>query len=76
MSSLHFYQTQPASLEIGEIVLTGGGAHLSGLATVLQRLTGVRVRVGDPLVGVTVGKKLRGEPSPALAVPIGLGMGT
>ena len=32
------------------------------------------VRVGDPLAGVSVGKRLKGEPSPAFAVPIGLGM--
>ena len=35
---------------------------------------GVPVRVGDPLAGVSVGKRLKGEPSPAFAVPIGLGM--
>jgi hypothetical protein len=33
------------------------------------------VRVGDPLVGVSVGKKVKGEaPAVSLAVPIGLGM--
>jgi hypothetical protein len=35
----------------------------------------VPVRVGDPLAGVSVGKRLKGaEPGPAFAVPIGLGM--
>jgi hypothetical protein len=33
------------------------------------------VRVGDPLAGVLVGKKVKGEPGPGVAVPIGLGMG-
>ena len=33
------------------------------------------VRVGDPRVGVTVGKKAQGAANPALAVPIGLGHG-
>jgi hypothetical protein len=36
---------------------------------------GVPVRIGDPLVGVSVGKKVKGgAPDPSLAVPIGLGM--
>jgi type IV pilus assembly protein PilM len=75
VSSLQFYQGQPDSLGIRELVLAGGTAQLSGLATELQTLVGVPVRVGDPLAGVSVGKKLRGaEPSPAFAVPIGLGM--
>jgi type IV pilus assembly protein PilM len=75
VSSLQFYQNQPGSLGIGEIVLTGGTAHLGGLAAELQRLIGVRVRVGDPLVRVTVGKKLK-EPEQlgSLAVAIGLGI--
>ena len=30
VSSLQFYQSQPGSLGIGEIVLTGGTAHLPG----------------------------------------------
>jgi type IV pilus assembly protein PilM len=75
VSSLQFYQGQPDSLGIREIVLAGGTARLAGLASELQRLVGVPVRVGDPLVGVAVGKKLRGDaPSPSHAVPIGLGM--
>ena len=75
VSSLQFYQGQPDSLGIREVVLAGGTARLAGLAAELQRLVGVPVRVGDPLVGVGVGKKLRGDaPSPSHAVPIGLGM--
>jgi type IV pilus assembly protein PilM len=75
VSSLQFYQGQPDSLGIRELVLAGGTAQLTGLAAELQQLVGVPVRVGDPLAGVSVGKKLKGaEPSPAFAVPIGLGM--
>src|ERR671934_179241 len=74
-SSLQFYQGQPGSLGIGEIVLTGGTAHLDGLADDLQRLIGVRVRVGDPLGRVKVGKRLRApEPVGSLSVAIGLGI--
>src|SRR5205823_1804865 len=38
VSSLQFYQSQPGSLGIGEIILTGGTAHLAGFAAELQRL--------------------------------------
>jgi type IV pilus assembly protein PilM len=75
VSSLQFYQGQPESLGIRELVLAGGTAQLAGLAPALHQLVGVPVRVGDPLAGVSVGKKLKGsDPSPAFAVPIGLGM--
>jgi type IV pilus assembly protein PilM len=75
VSSLQFYQNQPGSLGIGEIVLTGGTAHLQGLSEALEKLIGVHVRVGDPLVRVKVGKKVR-EPEQlgSLAVAIGLGI--
>ena len=75
VSSLQFYQSQPDSLGIREVVLAGGTARLGGLAQTLNRLVGVNVRVGDPLVGISVGKKVKGGmPDPSLAVPIGLGM--
>jgi type IV pilus assembly protein PilM len=74
VSSLQFYQSQPDSLGIREVVLAGGTAQLQGLAAELHRLTGVAVRVGDPLGGVTVGKRVRDAESPSFAVPIGLGM--
>jgi type IV pilus assembly protein PilM len=75
VSSLQFYQNQPGSLGIGEIIITGGTAHLAGLADELQRLIGVRVRVGDPLVRVKLSKKFK-EPEQlgSLAVAIGLGI--
>jgi type IV pilus assembly protein PilM len=75
VSSLQFYQGQPESLGIREVVLAGGTAQLDGLAGALQTLIGVAVRVGDPLARVSLGKKVRDVQSPALAVPIGLGMG-
>jgi type IV pilus assembly protein PilM len=75
VSSLQFYQNQPGSLGIGEIVITGGTAHLSGLAEELQRLIGVHVRIGDPLARVRVGKKVADdEQVGSLAVAIGLGI--
>jgi type IV pilus assembly protein PilM len=75
VSSLQFYQNQPGSLGIGEIVITGGTAHLHGLAEELQKLIGVRVRVGDPLTRVKLGKRVgEAEQVGSLAVAIGLGI--
>ncbi len=75
VSSLQFYQNQPGSLGIGEIVLTGGTTHLPGLAAELERLIGVHVRVGDPFARVKISKRLEGtEQSGSLAVAIGLGI--
>jgi type IV pilus assembly protein PilM len=75
VSSLQYYQNQPGSLGIAEIVLTGGTAHLPGIASELERLIGVRVRVGDPLARMKVSKRV-GEPEQvgSLAVAIGLGI--
>ena len=75
VSSLQFYQNQPGSLGIGEIVLTGGTAHLPGLAGELERLIGVSVRVGDPFARIKVSKRV-GEPEQlgSYAVAIGLGI--
>jgi type IV pilus assembly protein PilM len=75
VSSLQFYQSQPGSLSIGEVVLTGGTAGMPGLAGELERLVGVPVRVGDPLGRVKASKKVRdGDQSGSLAVAIGLGI--
>jgi type IV pilus assembly protein PilM len=75
VSSLQFYQNQPGSLGIGEIVLTGGTVHLHGLSEELQTLIGVSVRTGDPLARVKVGKKIKeAEQVGSLAIAIGLGI--
>jgi type IV pilus assembly protein PilM len=75
VSSLQFYQSQTGSLGIGEILLTGGTAHLPGFAAELAKLIGVRVRVGDPLANVKVSKKVDRElPLGSMAAAIGLGI--
>jgi type IV pilus assembly protein PilM len=77
VSSLRFYQNQPGALAFGEVILTGGTAHLPGFAEELNRLIGVPVRVADPLNRVVVPKKFR-EPDDyslgSLTVAIGLGI--
>jgi type IV pilus assembly protein PilM len=74
-SSLHFYQDQPDSLGFAEITITGGGAHLKGLAEQLEELIGISVRVADPFarVGSANGAGSNGQDG-ALAVAIGLGI--
>jgi type IV pilus assembly protein PilM len=75
VSSLQFYQGQPGSLGIAEVVLTGGTGQLPGLDGELGRMLGVKVRVGDPLSRVTLGKKLGSDiEAGSLAVAIGLGI--
>ena len=75
VSALQFYQNQPGSLGIGEVVLAGGTAELPGIDTELRRLIGVPVRLGDPLVNVRVGKKVDlPAGTGSLATAIGLGI--
>lgn len=76
VSSLQFYQNQPGSLGIREIVLAGGTSRLAGLAEALQRMVAVTVRAGDPLVNFESARRVRGEePDAAHAIAVGLGMG-
>jgi type IV pilus assembly protein PilM len=73
VTSLQFYQGQPGSLAIGQILLTGGTSQLPGLAEELERLTRVRVRTADPLARVQAAEALRSEAHlPSLASAIGL----
>ena len=75
VSSLQFYQNQPGSLGIGEIVITGGTAELPGLAEEIERLIGVRVRIGNPLARLKVAKRVTaGDNAGSFAVAIGLGI--
>ena len=74
-SSLHFYQDQPDSLGFAEITITGGGAHLQGLAEQLEELIGISVHVADPFARVGSGHGISsGGQDGSLAVAIGLGI--
>ena len=75
VSSLQFYQTQPESLGIREILITGGTSHLEGLGEALHQMIGVSVSVGDPLGRVAVETEIPvalDSVIGSLAVPIGL----
>jgi type IV pilus assembly protein PilM len=75
IASLQFYQAQPGSLAISEVLITGGTTKLPGLAEALERLTRVPVRVADPLAAVQVSNgTAEREDLASLAVAIGLGV--
>jgi len=74
VSSLQFYQSRPGSLDIGEMLLTGGGAQLDGIDSELGRQLGVPVRIGDPLQRVKLGKDVAHPASPSLTIAVGLGI--
>lgn len=75
LSSLRFHQSQPGSLAIGEIQLTGGASGIPGLAPELERELGIPVRIADPLARVQLadGVELPDHPG-AYAVALGLGI--
>jgi type IV pilus assembly protein PilM len=75
VSSLQFYQAQPGALGIGEIVVTGGTAHMDGLPEAVSQLIGVPIRLGDPFKRVKVGPKVAlDDQFGSLAIAIGLGI--
>jgi type IV pilus assembly protein PilM len=75
LSSLRFYQSQPGSLAIGEIVLAGGTAEMAGLAEELECELGIGVKIADPLSRVETGDQVNSlECSGALTVAVGLGI--
>ena len=75
VASLHFYQGQPGSLAISEVIVTGGTTRLPGLAEELERLTRVPVRIADPLARVQVSNGLaQRDDLASLAAAIGLGV--
>jgi len=75
VASLHFYQAQPGALGIGEIVLSGGTAHMDGLPTAVGELVGVPIRLGDPFKRIKVGPNITQDVQHgSVAVAIGLGI--
>lgn len=75
LSSLRFYQSQPESLAIGEVLLTGGTADQPGFAEELERELGVTIRLADPLARVALGEGVdQPERLGALTIAVGLGI--
>jgi type IV pilus assembly protein PilM len=75
LSSLRFYQSQPGSLSIGEILLAGGTSMIPGFAEDLGRELNIPVRLADPFSRVVLGKGVQRPSQPgALAIAVGLGV--
>jgi type IV pilus assembly protein PilM len=78
--SLDYYLAQPAAVRVGRVVLSGGGARLSGLAERLATATRLPVQVARPLSSLRLGKTGLTEDQlayvePIATVPVGLAMG-
>jgi type IV pilus assembly protein PilM len=78
--SLDYYLASSTSAPISRLVLTGGGARLTGLAQRLQTTTRIPVEIGTPLRSLNVGRTgLSPEQitfvEPLVAVPVGLALG-
>lgn len=75
VASLQFYQSEPGSLPISELLVTGGTSRMPGLADELERLIRARVRTADPLSSVRAALDVSGRDDLAsLAIAIGLGV--
>jgi type IV pilus assembly protein PilM len=78
--SLDYYLAQPAAVRVGRVVLSGGGARLSGLAQRLATATRLPVEVARPLSSLRLGKTGLTDDQlayvePLVTVPVGLAMG-
>jgi type IV pilus assembly protein PilM len=75
VASLQFYQAQPESLALSEILVTGGTTRMPGLVDELERLVRARVRLADPLAAVNAGGGVESRDDlGSLAIAIGLGV--
>jgi type IV pilus assembly protein PilM len=78
--SLDYYLAQPASVPLQRIVLSGGGARLTGLGQRLAAATRLPVEPGAATAALRVGKTgLSADQlsyvEPQIAVPVGLALG-
>ena len=75
VASLQFYQAQPDSLALAEILVTGGTTRMPGFVEELERLVRARVRTADPLSAVQADANISARSDLAsLAIAIGLGV--
>ena len=75
VASLQFYQAQPDSLALLEILVTGGTTRMPGFVEELERLVRARVRPADPLGAVSADANISARNDLAsLAIAIGLGV--
>jgi type IV pilus assembly protein PilM len=71
-----YHQSNNPGAGIDEVVLTGGGALLPGLAQLLSNSARLAVTVGDPLAGMTIGSKAQRQITApeTMAVAVGLAL--
>jgi type IV pilus assembly protein PilM len=75
VASLQFYQAQPDSLALFEILVTGGTTRMPGFVEELERLVRARVRPADPLTAVQADGNISARNDLAsLTIAIGLGV--
>jgi len=75
VASLQFYQAQPDSLALSEILVTGGTTRMSGFVEELERLVRARVRPADPLSAVQADGNIAARNDLAsMTIAIGLGV--
>ena len=73
--SIDFYMAQPDARAVGEVLLSGPGSTIDGLAAELSALIHLPVSVADPLGGLEVNGALAGEDPHRHTVAAGLAMG-
>ena len=75
VASLQFYQAQPDSLALSEILVTGGTTRMPGFIEELERLVRARVRPADPLSAVQADANFSARNDLAsMTIAIGLGV--
>jgi type IV pilus assembly protein PilM len=79
-NTLSYYTNNRAGVVVDQIVLSGGGAQLTGFARALAELTGIPVIDGDPFDGIAESRGAnasnREERRETLAVALGLALGS
>ena len=78
--SLDYYLAQTGSSQVSRVILSGGGAKLSGLPERLSNALRVPVELGHPFENIPVedtvyGPEQLAEVEPVLATAVGLGIG-
>ncbi len=76
--SIEYFQTTALHEELSEILLSGGGALLSGLPQALAERAGVEVKVAEPFRNIIIPKRFDRayieEVAPLAAVAVGLAL--
>jgi len=65
--SLDFYATTYPEQTVEEAVLSGGGALLKGIIDRMENRLGIKVSLGNPFVGMTLGPEIEEQELKALA---------